>query len=622
MLAEAAPRFLLVPAVRRGGGTGHLRRCLRLARELGAEAQLRLELPPGEDPRALLQSFGYDPDRIRWISASPVLPGAPAGRGTPAGPSIVLLDRRSTSRAELADYRRLGTVVGLDEGGAARRLVPFLADSLSMLPGASPANLFSAVLLDLPPRCRTGPRDGARRVLVSFGGEDTPDLSGRLLRRLLAEGLFCAAELTVVAGPRFGDRRWPEGVRRLDAPPDLRERLRGFDLVFTQFGLTVFEALAAGVPVICLNPTGYHRRLCRAAGLPEIGLRRPAIRRLRAVLADPASLEARVERFQAERPEGAGGPAEMLRGLRFSGNERCPVCGESAAPAPGDPAVARSPARTCFTCRRCGLIYLLSCGGAEKRYGSAYFFEEYRAQYGRTYLEDFDAIRRTGLERLQVIERLLVRAPSGPPPAGRPPGLLDVGCALGPFLQAARERGFSAAGVDVSPEAVVHVTGVLGLPAACLDFQAAEPGDGGGLLAAGRYDAVTFWYVIEHFHDLRRVLERARRLLKPGGVLALATPNAKGISGRRDPRRFLLAGPADHFTVWSPRSARRALARCGFRVERVRVTGHHPERFPRLAAGFVPAPLRPRILMAASRLFGLGDTFEAYARKVEEADGR
>jgi 2-polyprenyl-3-methyl-5-hydroxy-6-metoxy-1,4-benzoquinol methylase len=662
-----------VPALRAGGGTGHLRRCLKLAARLGEEAELLLEAEGGEAagpaPRTAeeqIRRFGFDPLRLRWRTAA-----APPERWP-----IVLLDRRATLRDELARYRALGLVVGLDEGGPARRFTPYLVDALPGLAARPPANLSSLGLLDLPERRRSGVEPPFRKVLLAFGGEDSRDLTGRLLRRLLAGRLFPPEALTAVVGPRFRPREWPAGVRRLERPADLAALLHGYDLVFTSFGLTCFEALAAGVPVIAFNPTRYHRRLCRAAGIPEIGVGRPSRSRLAALLARPQSLAALPDRFHAglRPPDGpgqgggptggglpsdglssggpsSGGPSsgglpsgglpsggleELLRRLHPAGAESCPACGRG-----GNPAAERFPFRTYFTCRGCGLVYLLSFPEREKRYGSSYFFEEYRRQYGKTYLEDFESIRAAGAGRLAVIERLL----DGSSPGDR--RLLDVGCAYGPFLQAARERGFQAAGVDVSPEAVAYVTGTLGIPARVLDFQAEGPpaadtdgtsadtggsavgtaggtaagpaGPGGGpdrFLEPGSWDAITFWFVIEHFQRLDLVLQRAARLLAPGGILAFATPNARGISSRKGRRSFLAASPEDHFTVWSPRSARKVLRRYGLRVRRIRVTGHHPQRFP---AGILRITgLRPKILEGASRLLGWGDTFEVYAQKTAE----
>ncbi|MEI6387892.1 MAG: hypothetical protein WCQ50_14760, partial [Spirochaetota bacterium] len=92
---------------------------------------------------------------------------------------------------------------------------------------------------------------------------------------------------------------------------------------------------------------------------------------------------------------------------------------------------------------------------------------------------------------------------------------------------------------------------------------------------------------------------------------------------------FFQSSPEDHFTIWEPSRVRGILAAHGFRLERIRLTGHHPERFPLarlLGAGLGPSlgtrsqGLALRFVLAAlglvSRLFGLGDTFEIYARKT------
>jgi SAM-dependent methyltransferase len=333
-------------------------------------------------------------------------------------------------------------------------------------------------------------------------------------------------------------------------------------------------------------------------------VRRPNLTRLRRLLADRAVFARQLEpeaataaalRAAAETRPGERGlenlpPSALLPALLPAGSAACPVCGRSL-----NPVVARFPRRSFLRCRSCRMLYLADFGAPAATYGQSYFFEEYRRQYGRTYLEDFDAIREAGRRRLQRILPLLPRG-------AEPPRLLDVGCAYGPFLAAARELGLAAEGLEVSAEAARYVREQLGLPCAQGDFLRVPLPEGG-------YDAVSLWYVLEHFRDAAAVLRRANRLLRAGGVLAFSTPSGSGISARRSLRRFLSASPADHFTIWDPRRTGPLLRRFGFRLRRVRVTGHHPERFP----------VRLPLLLAASRLLGLGDTFEAYAVKIGEA---
>ncbi len=154
-------------------------------------------------------------------------------------------------------------------------------------------------------------------------------------------------------------------------------------------GSRAFDALATGIPVILLNPSRYHGRLAAAAGLPRIGIRSPDVHALRRLLHVPAALRASVESFNASLPRDREQPlAKLLESLAARGSSRCPLCGIS-----GNKVIARFPDRTYRRCRKCGTAYLESFAAEEKAYDRRYFFADYRAQYGRTYLQDFDSIR-------------------------------------------------------------------------------------------------------------------------------------------------------------------------------------------------------------------------------------
>ncbi|MBL8965964.1 MAG: class I SAM-dependent methyltransferase [Spirochaetaceae bacterium] len=599
-------RILLVPSVAKGNGSGHLVRCFSLARELGPEAAVFVpEAKTAGAWSAAELSLAYS----RELSGIPLV-------SEPRGDEswdLVLLDRRASSLEELAFWERLGPVLALDEGGAAREAASYLVDVLPRVrprrPRSAdlPPNRASIGFLDLPSRRREPPA-GFSRILVSFGGEDPAGLALVLARSLVTEGLVQADRLTLVSGAlrRGAPPLGLEGATVLGPIQDLKEHLHQYDLVFTQFGLTAFEAAYAGCGVILLNPSAYHRRLAKTAGFPEIGLLKPELKALRRHLANPAETLAMTA---AVAPEERESLADFIAGLAPSGPRLCPRCGS-----PERRAVFRNESKSYFRCGDCGIVYLLRFArGRENPYKEAYFFDEYRAQYGKSYLEDWPALTRHAVTRLDRIEALAERS------LGRRRGLsiLDVGCAYGPFLAAARERGQEPFGLDAADEAARYVRKELGIPAAAGDFL--DPAVAAAF--GGPFDVVSMWYVIEHFDDLDRALRNAAALLRPGGIFAFSTPSGEGVSARRDRGGFFERSPQDHFTIWEPSRVGGILRAYGFRVERIKITGHHPERFPalkRLREGFLRRGALG-VFGSISRLFGLGDTFEVYA--VRESAG-
>ena len=101
------------------------------------------------------------------------------------------------------------------------------------------------------------------------------------------------------------------------------------------------------------------------------------------------------------------------------------------------------------------------------------------------------------------------------------PRVLDLGPGRGEWLAVLAEVGVPAVGVDDNAAMVEHLRGrgldvVLGDAAAHL---AAVPD--------GSLDAVTAFHVVEHLdlEALLTLLAQSRRVLRPGGLLVLETPN-------------------------------------------------------------------------------------------------
>ena len=427
----------------------------------------------------------------------------------------------------------------------------------------------------------------------------------------------------------------------LGLQPNLREHLADYDLFITHYGIGAFEAVYARVPVLLLSPTAYHRKLAKNAGLPhteltkltEVAGRKGSF--LAKALRTPQFWTALRERFglEGDQKEDIGA---FFAGLEPVSPNACPACGGAGGREQGagnrevNPVLARFPEETYKKCRSCRMIYLSRLNPPPIAYNKEYFSDFYKKQYGKTYLEDFPKLMQMARKRLAHIQSLTPPAiPStsfAPPRALSNPSelselcelsgpkqrLLDIGCAYGPFMAAAAEGGFSPFGVEPIEDAVEYVNKELGFPA----WQGYFPT--GAKAEDGPFDAVTLWYVIEHFPEPGKVLAYIHRILREGGILAFSTPSYSGISGRKNLHKFLKNSPPDHWTVWSPRMCKKLLSQYGFSLCKIVGSGHHPERFP-VFGRLIKAGRKGlifRLLLLISRTFRLGDTFEIYAKKI------
>jgi SAM-dependent methyltransferase len=158
--------------------------------------------------------------------------------------------------------------------------------------------------------------------------------------------------------------------------------------------------------------------------------------------------------------------------------------------------------------------------------------------------------------------------------AAPPRALLEVGCAHGWFLDAARARGYAAAGIE--PDGPIGAQAAArGHPVSIGYFPAA-------LAPGARYDVVAFNDVFEHLPDPRAALRDVRGALAPGGVLAINLPSSRGAiyrvanalraAGWRGPhdRLWQVGFPSPHLSYFHPDALARLAAREGFaEVDRV-----------------------------------------------------
>lgn len=97
----------------------------------------------------------------------------------------------------------------------------------------------------------------------------------------------------------------------------------------------------------------------------------------------------------------------------------------------------------------------------------------------------------------------------------------DLGCGRGEFLELMREMGVTAEGVDLSEESVA-LCRHKGLEAACADLFPYLAN-----LGEGSLDGIYSGQVVEHLppEKLPEMIRLAARVLEPGGILAIETPN-------------------------------------------------------------------------------------------------
>ena len=599
--SAAGRRILVIPSMQKGNGSGHMKRCVLLAEKLSGSGAESFLLAPGDSSEDRYSASDLQALMNHRRKKRPEIISSAGSDGW----DLCVFDSRKTDVELFERFCGRAVCVALDEGGRLRDYFDYLIDSLPNLERTHP-NIASTGFLPLPKRSGESAADrtfdlARLKVLISFGGEDSGDLTGRLLSMIDDTGIFRPEQLTVIRGPFFSRDDFPEGVTLIDSPADLSGILMKYDLVFTMFGLTCFEALYSFVPVILFNPSDYHRNLSVRSGIPEIGVGTPDISRMEEYLYSPDRLWRSVKNYSSvDKIDLAG----FVAGLAGRDCNKCRGCGSLR-----QKIIYRTAEKSFSRCSECGLVNQLYFGTTEKEYGSEYFFEEYRKQYGRTYLEDFQKIKTDGLQRCRQIGRYKTE--------GR---LLDVGCGYGPFLQAASDSGYDPAGLEISGPAAEYVSGQLEIPVYNIPFEniETEQAEIKGL------DVITMWYVIEHMKQLPEVLSLVNRLLDEGGVFALATPNFSGISRRTSMIGFLESNPLDHYTVWSPWSARRMLGRYGFRIRKIRCPSHHPERYfkrPERYRKMYPVFRRLAGLLTGliNRWFLLGDTIEIYAVKTADS---
>ncbi|MEO8286806.1 MAG: class I SAM-dependent methyltransferase [Chloroflexota bacterium] len=293
-------------------------------------------------------------------------------------------------------------------------------------------------------------------------------------------------------------------------------------------------------------------------------------------------------------------PLEVVD-ARYERVDTCDLCGASTK---NHPVLFWKHNTPMARCTGCGIIY------ANPRWKSEYLFGRYTPDYWEHYTE---LIKHTAID--PAANQRFYHAPLSFLEAARQTGrILDVGCASGEFLSAASARNWEVYGLEPSPIGSALAERVPGATIYTGTLDTAPWPD-------GWFDAVTLFEVIEHLQSPTAYVEKIARLVRPGGMFALTTPNIRSLAYRLLGTRWDPVGPNDHLYLFSPRTLESLLRDHGFVVHQMHTMATEAEtwrRWLRHPALHRLAPaLRAATLPVTSRLM-LGDAVFLVARRVEE----
>ncbi len=132
--------------------------------------------------------------------------------------------------------------------------------------------------------------------------------------------------------------------------------------------------------------------------------------------------------------------------------------------------------------------------------------------------------------------------------------VLDVGCSTGAFLFQLKSRypgDYSVIGTDVAGAALDYAES-RGIEVVRESFLNVAIGE-------RRFEAVTFWAVMEHLVQPKQFLHKAASILKPGGYCFVLVPNLRSLAVRALGARYRYVMP-DHVNYFSAATLKQFVA--------------------------------------------------------------
>lgn len=233
---------------------------------------------------------------------------------------------------------------------------------------------------------------------------------------------------------------------------------------------------------------------------------------------------------------------------------QCPICGVTDLRP-----LTRVEGWTINECRPCAL------GILSPRPDEVELSQLYHESYFSTHAIGY---AKTDEERAQAIHWQEKRAACVRPHSSGQK-LLDVGCASGYFLAAARRYGFDVEGVERSLWAAEEAKKQFDVPVTVGDVDDLK----------GReswFDVVTMWHSLEHTKDPVSTLRSVSRLLRDGGILVVELPNYQSVDAKGYGAEWTGWSVPYHFWHFTPSALTQLLRQLGFEIKVIEI---HPSEY-------------------------------------------
>jgi SAM-dependent methyltransferase len=203
-------------------------------------------------------------------------------------------------------------------------------------------------------------------------------------------------------------------------------------------------------------------------------------------------------------------------------------------------------------CLKCGLVYTNPRLPDDER--ARLYSEDYFRNQSCPDVPSFDYIQNKELFYADAERRL-----KGIMKFKHSGKILEIGCATGGFLDVARKYKWEPYGVEISPWASDYARNKLGLNVITGTLEDASFPD-------KYFDVIAMYHVLEHLPAPRQSIQKAARLLKQDGLLAITVPDIDSGNARRMKESWVNLVPKIHLYHFSKESLSKLLSENGFGI--------------------------------------------------------